>query len=106
MPFNKGSTCVDLSWDGGGGIDDPSPTFKDSHDRWPSSFRSLIGEKFFHPKTGHVYHVHGVAFQSELDRWQVVYQRTTMGGVKSGPIFTHFYEDFTREGRFLQIKGS
>lgn len=77
---------------------------QDSSGRWPSYFTKFEHRVFFHPKTGHLYAVVGVIFQSELDRWMIAYQRVTRGGLKTGPVFCHLPEDFEREGRFMEVK--
>lgn len=60
------------------------------------------GSRWFHPKTGHVYEVTGLSFYAESGRWMVNYRREDPG--ESDPIvYSHFPEDFHREGRFLRI---
>lgn len=76
----------------------------DSQNIWPSKLGKLVGEVFYHPKTGHLYTVIGMVFQSELNRWMVAYRRVTKGGMQTGPLFCHMPEDFEREGRFLPVK--
>jgi hypothetical protein len=71
---------------------------------WPSKLGRLVGEVFFHPKTGHLYRVDGMVFQSEDQRWMVAYRRISKGGLCTGPLFCHRLEDFEREGRFMLVK--
>lgn len=66
----------------------------------------MVGKSYFHPKTRNVYEVTGVTFDAERGLWMVVYERDAR--FKNGELpetnFVHTIEDFTREGRFVEIQ--
>jgi hypothetical protein len=61
----------------------------------------FVGQRYFHAKSSHVYTVTRYSLDAERCLWVLHYQRES-GAVKFG--FTHTIADFTREGRFIQIK--
>lgn len=71
----------------------------DSAGRWAEPLRGRIGRRYFHPGTGSLYRVVGYVFDSQRERWMIMYQRESGGGV-----WAHLPEDFDREGRFLEVK--
>ena len=91
-------------WDSNTNTIDDNEVFSDSQGDYPSRVNKYVGSVYFHPKSGHLYEVVGICFQSEDNRWMVCYSRVTKGGLKTGPMFTHRLEDFLREGRFLEVK--
>lgn len=103
---------VNLEWetDGIGISTDEVVNIRDSDGRYPSKFEKYVGKFYFHPKTGHLYQVVGIVFQSQADKWQLAYMRVTTGGLKTGPVFTHYFDDFfqtTEVGgteRFMEVK--
>lgn len=77
----------------------------DKSGTWPSKLdTAFVGKTYFHPGTGHLYDVLGIVFQSEDERWMLAYRRRKSSGVHIGPLFLHRPEDFSREGRFLEVK--
>ena len=62
----------------------------------------MIGHRYFHPKTGGLYKVVGIGYDSERERWIVRYVPEHPDEL--GFEFTHLPEDFNREGRFLQVR--
>lgn len=87
----------DDAFDRGAGLE--KRDWADSRGVWPDKLRPRIGRRYFHPKSGGLYRVVGYSFDSERERWVLMYQRET-GGV----VFSHLPEDFDREGRFLEVK--
>lgn len=97
---------VELKWeyvDGALGSD-PESSWKDKAGFYPSALSKYVDKTYFHPSKGHLYKVVGITYQSEDDRWMLAYQRISSGGLRTGPLFNHKPEDFTREGRFLEVK--
>ena len=60
-----------------------------------------VGSTWFHQKTGRLYNVVGLGFDSERERWGVRYVPTSED---TGFPYFHLPEDFGREGRFLRVK--
>ena len=61
--------------------------------------------RWFHPKTGKLYRVIGIGFDSERERWVIIYKPQSSDGTdayEAVPFF-HLPEDFHREGRFLRV---
>lgn len=77
---------------------------KDAAGKYPSDFTKYEGKVYFHSGRGHLYAVVGNVFHAEQNRWMIAYQRVSKGGMRIGPVFCHFPEDFEREGRFLEVK--
>lgn len=69
----------------------------DGHAR-PDQFS---GKQFFHPKTGHLYEVTGYGIDAERELWLLHYRQV---GTVPSYLFTHTISDFTRRGRFLEVK--
>jgi hypothetical protein len=67
-------------------------------DAKPSEY---VGQEYFHPKTGHLYHVTGFGVDSERGLWLLAYVRV---GEEDGFTYHHTIRDFQREGRFLKVK--
>lgn len=64
----------------------------------------LVNKHFFHPKTGGMYIAIGCVWDSERERWMIMYRKWDMKvGAPEGQVFVHLEEDFTREGRFLPV---
>lgn len=88
---------VDLDWE------DKNQTrrgWRDKSGKYPDDMNKYVGKTYFHPKTGHLYQVVGIVFQSEDEAWMLAYRRVN----DVGPVCTHRPEDFFREGRFLEVK--
>lgn len=80
------------------------------HERWHADKGGVkgsdldttyVGKTYFHPKTGHLYRVSDVIFDSERERWLIMYNRIGDGGEVT---YAHLPEDFKREGRFMEVK--
>lgn len=65
---------------------------------------SFIDKTYFHPGTQHLYRVSGFGVDSERSLWLLHYRRL-IGGQREGLAFHHTISDFTREGRFIEVKG-
>lgn len=65
--------------------------------------KQLVGKKFFHPGTQHLYEIMGITFDAERERWMVRYARVNTLGDIIGIDFSHLPEDFGREGRFIEV---
>lgn len=66
----------------------------------------MKGKFYFHPKTGGTYNIVGHGFDSERERWMVIYQKWDIKRADNvGELFFHLPEDFGREGRFVEVKG-
>jgi len=64
----------------------------------------LIGSRWFHPKTGGLYFIEGFSFDSERERWMIMYRPEQRDDDDNADfLFAHLPEDFFREGRFLQV---
>jgi len=64
----------------------------------------MVGKRYFHPKTGHIYIVKGFSFDSERGLWMINYRNEYEDGDNTDFDFCHLPEDFQREGRFLEVK--
>jgi len=64
----------------------------------------LVGSRWFHPKTGGLYFIEGFSFDSERERWMIMYRPEQRDEDDNADFpFAHLPEDFFREGRFLQV---
>jgi hypothetical protein len=64
-----------------------------------------VGRRYFHPKTGHIYIITGISFDSERELWMINYRNEESDGEENTDFdFSHLPEDFFREGRFLAVK--
>lgn len=70
-----------------------------------SDLTSKIGTRWFHPKTGGLYRIIGVGFDSERERWIYHYTKEGLDEDDSDLAFPfhHLPEDFHREGRFMRV---
>lgn len=69
----------------------------------PERFR---GKKYFHPKTGHLYVVTGFRIDSQREVWLLDYELVCDDRPTHEQFaYSHTIKDFTREGRFLEVKG-
>lgn len=64
----------------------------------------MVGKRYFHPKTGHLYEVVGTALDAERGVWMVTYMRVTEDRSPEVNTFVHTLDDFRREGRFMEVK--
>lgn len=87
----------DEAFDEGSGLEERD--FPDSKRVWPGKIRARIGRLHYHPTTGGLYRIVGFTFDSQRERWLILY-RSESGGT----VFSHLPEDFDREGRFLEVK--
>lgn len=91
--------------EGGGPLGDgPDRDFPDNVGTWPSKIRARMEKIYFHAGRGHLYKIVGYGFDSERERWMIMYRRVSVGGLTSGPVFSHLPEDFDRDGRFQEVK--
>lgn len=76
----------------------------DSGGKKGSDLTAMVRTRWFHPKTGHLYVINGVVFDSQRERWMYTYVRE-IHDEEDDPriVFTHLPEDFHREGRFLKV---
>lgn len=68
---------------------------------------SFVGKKYFHPKTGHLYRVTGYSIDAQRELWVLHYERiydTTPPASENVFTYIHTIADFTRVGRFLEVK--
>ena len=86
---------------------DSRGSWQDKAGTYPDELSKYVGKLYFHPKTGNLYEVVGIIFQSQDERWEIAYKRVQLNSTIlepiDGPIFTHRPEDFTVEGRFLEV---
>ena len=78
--------------------------FKDADKAGMTAPTAMMKKTYFHPKSGHLYTVIGIVFDSERGRWMVRYKQLDAHGNTFGVEFGHLPEDFEREGRFLEVK--
>ena len=64
----------------------------------------FVGNTYFHPKTQHLYKVTGYGIDSEREVWLLQYERLDEDGDTCSFKFFHTIANFTREGRFRQVK--
>lgn len=93
-------SVVDLEWNENGSL---SKDWSDSSGVWPTNLKKYLGKMYFHRGRGHLYMVLGTTYQSEDNRWMLAYQRITVHGEKTGPLFCHRPEDFNIKGRFMEV---
>ena len=60
-----------------------------------------VGKMYFHPKTQRLYTVTGFGVDSERELWLLHYVRCHD---EEGFTYHHTIGDFTREGRFVEVK--
>lgn len=67
-----------------------------------------VNTAWFHHKTGHLYTITGIGFDSQRERWVYHYRRYDNPGPETvwdddNFDFHHLPEDFHLEGRFLKV---
>ena len=62
------------------------------------------GSTWFHSKTGRLYTVGSIMFDSERERWVLAYS-LSISSVSDRITYLHLPEDFGRYGRFLRVTG-
>lgn len=70
-----------------------------------SNPHKFVGKKYFHPKTGHLYQVTGFGIDAQREVWILQYERVmSIVPAQDSWAYFHTIKDFTREGRFLEVK--